>query len=174
MTKKLFSCLSSYDPLEHLYCAWLVSTILWGELFCTRFHFMNFEHVHWTSNYSFCKLSLFNYLVWLSRNITAVIVWWCTACSLLNQSAEVLAATKYAAEVIFSHFWCVQVLLHLAVILFIHCLCQCVCVQTAESGGHSRLPEVTARVKGQLVLIRRDVLTWDPSPMRDNPLIGVS
>lgn len=46
--------------------------------------------------------------------------------------------------------------------------------QRAESGGHSRLPEVTGGVKGQPVLIRRDVLPWDLSLMRDNPLICVS
>lgn len=60
---------------------------------------------------------------------------------------------------------------HLTVIL----LSVCVCVtQRVESGGHSRLPEVTGGVKGQVVLIRCDVLPWDLSPMRDNPLIGVS
>lgn len=62
-------------------------------------------------------------------------------------------------------------MLHLAVILLIPCLCV---KRRAESGGHSRLPEVTAGVKGQVVLIRRDVLPWDLSPMRDNPLIGIS
>lgn len=36
------SFLSSYDHLEHQYCAWLVSTILWWELYCTCSHFMNF------------------------------------------------------------------------------------------------------------------------------------
>lgn len=64
-------------------------------------------------------------------------------------------------------------MLHLAVILLSVCVCVCV-AQRAESGGHSRLPEVTGGVKGQVVLIRRDVLPWDLSPMRDNPLIGVS
>lgn len=53
-------------------------------------------------------------------------------------------------------------------------VCVSVLKQRAESGGHSRLPEVTGGVKGQPVLIRRDVLPWDLSLMRDNPLIGVS
>lgn len=41
--------------------------------------------------------------------------------------------------------------------------------QRAESGGHSQLPRVTGGVRGQAVLIRRDVLPWDLSPTRDNP-----
>lgn len=40
--KSSLSCLSSYDHLEHQYCACLVSTILWWELYFTCSHFMNF------------------------------------------------------------------------------------------------------------------------------------
>lgn len=64
-------------------------------------------------------------------------------------------------------------MLHLAVILSFVCVPVYVKLG-AESGGHSQLPRVTSKVKGQVVLIRCDVRPWDLSPMRDNPLIGIS
>lgn len=77
--------------------------------------------------------------------------------------------------IIFSSCAASHATLHLFCLPLYVCVCVCVLKQRAESGGgHSRLPEVTAGVKGQAVLIRCDVLPWDLRPMRDHPLIGVS